>query len=151
VIICCFVAVSAEFVLTGLSNADGNSRNHEIGVCLPQFTLDLTPACRLSIKPKFASNAFISLTQVGEPEPGKPVIPRATDSIAAINDAVTNKLGYYYLDPVRCPQQYTGYVKGNRLLASGRWKLSFNHNLKRPAAATLVSLTAAVTVAVVSQ
>jgi hypothetical protein len=112
-------AVSAEFVLTGLSNADGNSRNHEIGVCLPQFTLDLTPACRLSIKPKFASNAFISLTQVGEPEPGKPVIPRATDSIAAINDAVTNKLGYYYLDPVRCPQQYTGYVKGNRLLASG--------------------------------
>lgn len=110
--------VSAEFVLTGLSNADGNSRNHEIGVCLPQFTLDLTPACRLTIKPKFANNAFISLIQVGEPEPGKPVIPRATDSIAAINDAVTNKLGYYYLDPVRCPSQYTGYVKGNRLLAS---------------------------------
>lgn len=106
-------------MLTGLSNSDGNSRNHEIGICLPQFTLDLTPACRLTIKPKFANNAFISLTQVGEPEPGKPVIPRATDSIATINDAVTNKLGYYYLDPVRCPSQFTGYVKGNRLLASG--------------------------------
>jgi hypothetical protein len=118
------IAVSADFVLTGLSNPDGNSRNHEIGVCLPQFTLDLTPACRLTIKPKFANNAFISLIQVGEPEPGKPVIPRATDSIAAINDAVTNKLGYYYLDPVRCPSQYTGYVKGNRLLASGGLRAS---------------------------
>ncbi|KAF8071307.1 IP5P13 [Scenedesmus sp. PABB004] len=110
--------LTAEFVLTGLSNPDGNSRNHEVGVCLPQFTLEVTPACKLTIKPKFAPNAFVSLLQVGEPQAGAPVIPRATDSIAAINDAVTNKLGYYYLDPMRCPSQYTSTIKGNRLLAS---------------------------------
>lgn len=88
-------------------------------MCLPQFTLEVTPACKLTIKPKHANNALISLTQVGEPQPGQPVIPRATDSIQAINDAITNKLGYYYLEPMRCPAVYTSYIKGNRLLASG--------------------------------
>lgn len=112
-------AVSAEFVLTGLSQADGNSKNHEVGVCLPHFSLDLTASCKLTLKPLNANNAYVSLLQVGEPTAGQPVIPRATDTIAAINDAVTNKLGYYYLSPMRCPQVYTKTVKGQKLLASG--------------------------------
>lgn len=112
-------AVNAEFVLTGLSNSDGNSRNHEIGICLPQFTVEVTEGCKLTVRPKYAANAFVSLLQVGEPSPGQPNIPRATDSIQSINDAVTNKLGYYYLDPVRCPAVYTSQIKGQRLLAQG--------------------------------
>lgn len=115
----CLPAVSAEFVLTGLSQPDGNSKNHEVGVCLPHFTLDLTAACKLTIKPMNAGNAWVSLLQVGEPVPGQPIIPRATDTLVAINDAVTNKMGYYYLNPVRCPQLYSSTVKGQKLLASG--------------------------------
>jgi hypothetical protein len=116
---CFCAAVSAEFVLTGLSNADGNSRNHEIGVCLPHFTLELTASCKLTIKPMHAGNAHISLMQVGETEPGQPIIPRASDSILSVNEYVTNKLGYYYLKTTRCPQIYQGQVKGAKLLASG--------------------------------
>lgn len=112
-------AVSGEFVLTGLSNADGNSRNHEIGVCLPHFTLELTASCKLTIKPMHAGNAHISLIQVGEAEPGQHIIPRATDSVLAVNEYVTNKMGYYYLKTTRCPQIYQGQVKGAKLLASG--------------------------------
>jgi hypothetical protein len=115
----CLHTVNAEFVLTGLSNTDGNARNHEIGVCMPQFTLELTSTCKLTLRPKYSSNAFISLLQVGEPEPGRPIVPRATDSVTAINDAVTNKLGYYYLEPQRCPASYTATAKGGKLLASG--------------------------------
>lgn len=66
-----------------------------------------------------AGNAHISLMQVGEAEPGQPIIPRATDSILAVNEYVTNKMGYYYLKTTRCPQIYQGQVKGAKLLASG--------------------------------
>lgn len=106
-------------MLTGLSSPDGNSRNHEVGVCLPQFTVEVTEGCKLTVRPKYAPNAFVSMLQVGEPEAGKPNIPRATDSIQSINDAVTNKLGYYYLDPMRCPAVYQTQIKGQRLLAQG--------------------------------
>lgn len=117
------IAVSAEFVLTGLSNADGNSKNHEIGVCLPHFTLELTASCKLTIKPMYAGNAYVSLMQVGETDPGQPIIPRATDSILAVNEYVTNKMGYYYLRTTRCPQIYQANVKGAKLLASGTRQL----------------------------
>lgn len=106
-------------MLTGLSNADGNSKNHEIGVCLPHFTLEVTAACKLTIKPMYANNAYISLTQVGETEPGQPIIPRATDSILAVNEYVTNKMGYYYLKTTKCPPLYQAQIKGSKLLAAG--------------------------------
>lgn len=86
---------------------------------MPQFSLELTAACRLTIKPMNAGNAHVSLLQVGETDPGQPIIPRATDSIVSINDAVTNKLGFYYLKPTRCPQVYQTVIKGAKLLASG--------------------------------
>lgn len=111
-------AVSAEFVLTGLSAADGNSRNHEVGVCLPHFTLELTEGCKLTIKPLYANNAYISMLQVGENQPGDPIVPRASDGVALVNEAVTNRMGYYYLKPQRCPQVYQMMVKGQKLLAS---------------------------------
>lgn len=116
---CLCPAVSAEFVLTGLSNADGNSKNHEIGICLPHFTLELTASCKLTLKPLHAGNAYVSLMQVGETDPGQPIIPRATDNILAVNEYVTNKMGYYYLKTTRCPQIYQTTVKGSKLLASG--------------------------------
>jgi hypothetical protein len=116
---CLCNAVSAEFVLTGLSNADGNSKNHEIGICLPHFTLELTTSCKLTIRPMHAGNAYVSLMQVGETDPGQAIIPRATDSILAVNEYVTNKMGYYYLKTTRCPQIYQATVKGAKLLASG--------------------------------
>lgn len=117
--------MNAEFALTGLSNADGNSKNHEIGVCLPHFTLELTASCKLTIKPKYAGNAHISLMQVGETDPGQPIIPRATDSVMSINEYVTNKMGYYYLKTTQCPQVYQTHVKGAKLLASGKTSASF--------------------------
>lgn len=106
-------------MLTGLSNADGNSKNHEIGICLPHFTLELTTSCKLTIRPMYAGNAYVSMMQVGETDPGQPIIPRATDSILAVNEYVTNKMGYYYLKTTRCPQIYHANVKGSKLLASG--------------------------------
>jgi len=106
-------------VLTALSNVDGNRKNHEVGVCLPHFNLELTAACKLTIKPQHASNAYISLLQVAEPAAGQSIIPRATDDIAAVHDAVTNKMGYYYLQPILCPQVYTSSVKGAKLMATG--------------------------------
>lgn len=86
---------------------------------MPHFTLELTSACRLTIKPQHANNAYVSLLQVGEADPGQPIIPRATDSVVAINEAVTNKMGYYYLKATRCPQVYQGTIKGAKLLAAG--------------------------------
>lgn len=89
-------------------------------MCLPHFTLEVTAACKLTIKPMYAGNAYISMMQVGEVDPGQPIIPRATDSILAVNEYVTNKLGYYYLKSHRCPQIYQTSIKGSKLLASGK-------------------------------
>jgi hypothetical protein len=111
--------VVAEFVLTGLSNADGNSFNHEIGICLPHFTVNLTSACSLTIKPKHATTAFISLLMVGRNEAGEPVLPMASDRPARIAEAVNHQTGYYYLEPKRCPQSYSGKIKGAKLLSKG--------------------------------
>lgn len=86
---------------------------------MPHFTLELTASCKLTIKPLYAGNAYVSLTQVGEVEPGQGIIPRATDSILSVNEYVTNKLGYYYLRSTRCPQIYQASIKGAKLLASG--------------------------------
>jgi len=112
-------AVVAEFVLTGLSNPDGNRLNHEIGICLPQFTLNVTSACALTIKSKYATASYISLLQVGRDAHGAPLLPLASDRPAAIAAAVNEHVGYYYLEPTRCPQLYTTRIKGAKLLASG--------------------------------
>lgn len=106
-------------MLTGLGNADGNRANHEIGICLPQFTLNLTSTCLLTVKPKYAGSAYMSLLIAGRDSNGRPNVPLASDTAMAISDAVNNKLGYYYLDPVKCPQSYTMRIKGAQLLSHG--------------------------------
>jgi hypothetical protein len=106
-------------VLTGLSNKDGNRANHEIGICLPQFTINVTSSCMLTIKPKYAVGAHVSLLVAGRDAAGAPAVPLASDSAAAIADAVNNKLGYYYLNPTKCPQSYAMKIKGSSLLSSG--------------------------------
>jgi hypothetical protein len=113
--------VQAEFVLTGLSNKDGNRANHEIGICLPQFTLNVTSNCLLTIKPKYAVGAYVSLLVTGKDASGASNVPVASDGAAAIADAVNNRVGYYYLDPLKCPQQYSMRIKGAALLSSGAW------------------------------
>jgi len=111
--------VVSEFVLTGLSNKDGNKANHEIGICLPQFTINVTSNCVLTIKPKYAVGAYISLLVTGKDARSQSNVPLASDSAAAISDAVNNKMGYYYLDPIKCPQAYSMKIKGAALLSSG--------------------------------
>jgi hypothetical protein len=111
--------VVGEFVLTGLSNRDGNRANHEVGICLPQFTLNVTSNCLLTIRPKYAVGAHVSLLVTGRDAAGTTNVPLASDSAAAVADAVNNKLGYYYLDPVKCPQSYAMKIKGASLLSSG--------------------------------
>ncbi|GBF98110.1 hypothetical protein Rsub_10856 [Raphidocelis subcapitata] len=110
--------VIAEFVLTGLSNADGNSANHEVGICLPQFTVNLTSSCALTLKPKYATTSFISLLMAGRDAAGEPVLPLASDRPARVAEAVNRQVGYYYLEPKRCPQTYSGKIKGAKLLAN---------------------------------
>lgn len=114
----CLLAVNAEFALTGLGNIDGNSRNHELGVCLPHFQVQLDTACNLRLRPMYMQGASVSLLSVGAPG-GRPNIPRATDSPSAIRTAVETSMGYYYLNPTTCPASYTSKVAGARLLASG--------------------------------
>lgn len=58
-------AVMGEFVLTGLSRPDGNQFNHEIGICLPQFTINVTSNCMFTIRPKYSLSAYVSLLQAG--------------------------------------------------------------------------------------
>ena len=111
-------AVAGEFVLTGLSNLDGNFRNHELGVCLPHFRLNLTSACKLTITPLNSKGASVSLLQVGEVN-GRPNIPRASDAPADVMAAVELQMGYYYLNPVQCPTTYASTIKGEKLLATG--------------------------------
>jgi hypothetical protein len=113
-----FFAVAAEFVLTGLSNLDGNFRNHELGVCLPHFRMNLTSACKLRITPMHSKGARISLLQVGEVN-GRPNIPRASDPPADVMTAVELQMGYYYLNPITCPASYSSTIKGQKLLATG--------------------------------
>ena len=106
-------------MLTGLSNKDGNRANHEVGVCLPQFVLNVTSTCTLSIRPKYAVGAYISMLVAGKDASGANNVPLASDSAAAVADAVNNRMGYYYLDPVKCPQSYSMKIKGATLLSSG--------------------------------
>lgn len=114
-------AVVAEFVLTGLTNADGNAANHEIGICLPQFTINVTSNCNFVIKPKYSATSYISLLVAGKDSNGKNNVPLASDSAAVIADQVNNRIGYYYLNPIRCPQAYTMKIKGAKLLSAGGW------------------------------
>lgn len=114
----CPSTVTAEFVLTGLSNADGNSRNHELGICLPQFTLSLSATCGLTITAKYVGNAFYSLFTTGL-NAGTPTLPRASDPPQTILEAVNNQAGYFYLQPKRCPTSYSSVIKGQNLLANG--------------------------------
>jgi hypothetical protein len=107
-------------VLTGLGNPDGNRANHEIGICLPQFVVNVTSSCLLTVRSKYAATAHVSLLSVGrEPATGDTVIPLASHRPAQIADAVNNHMGYYYLEPRRCPQTYAMRIKGAKLLASG--------------------------------
>ncbi len=106
-------AVSGEFVLTGLSNPDGHIRNHELGICMPQFELNLTADCKLTLVPKHVGNAFISLLRASSN------LPRATDSASTIANAVHHTMGYYYLQPQRCPARYSSSIRGQALVAEG--------------------------------
>ncbi|KIY97711.1 hypothetical protein MNEG_10250 [Monoraphidium neglectum] len=108
-----------EFVLTGLSRPDGNRVNHEAGVCLPQFTINVTSNCQLTLRPKYSLSSYISLLQAGRDGTGQPNIPLASDSAALVADAINNRAGYYYLNPIHCPQSYGMKIKGSRLLSSG--------------------------------
>ncbi|KAI8465814.1 MAG: hypothetical protein J3K34DRAFT_525062 [Monoraphidium minutum] len=112
------VPVLAEFVLTGLSRADGNRANHEVGICLPQFTINVTSSCLFTLRPKYSLASYVSLLQAGRAPGGAPNVPLAADSAAALADAVNNKAGYYYLRPVHCPQSYTMKIKGSKLLSA---------------------------------
>lgn len=112
-------AVVGEFVLTGLSRPDGNRVNHEVGICLPQFTINVTSKCTLTLKPKYSTSAFISLLVTGKDSEGRSNVPLATAGAKAISGAVNDQVGYYYLDPKRCPQTYTSKIKGAKLLGSG--------------------------------
>ncbi len=108
-----------EFVLTGLSNPDGNRANHEVGICLPQFTLNVTAGCAVSVRPRYAAASYFSLLQAGRDAHGAPLVPLAADRPQAIAAAVNGAVGYYYLEPRRCPQVYSMRIKGEKLLASG--------------------------------
>eukprot|EP00877_Chromochloris_zofingiensis_P000687 jgi/Chrzof1/10619/Cz05g05130.t1 len=112
----CF-PVTAEFVLTGMSNPNGNAVNHEIGVCLPQFQVNLTASCLLTMTAKYVGNAAISLFSAGA-NSGLAAIPRASDPTDSITEYINNRIGYYYLAPTRCPVQYQTPVKGQTLLGS---------------------------------
>lgn len=111
--------VSAEFVLTGLSRADGNRANHEIGICLPQLQVNVSTNCMLTVKPKYSTSSYISLLVTGRDAEGRHNVPLASDSAAAIAEAVNKDVGYYYLEPHRCPQSYSMKIKGSKLLAAG--------------------------------
>ncbi len=106
-------------MLTGLSNKDGNRANHEVGICLPQFTINVTSSCVFSIRPKYAVGSYISLLVTGKDAKGASNVAVASDSATAVGDAVNNKMGYYYLDPVKCPQSYSMKIKGAALLSAG--------------------------------
>jgi hypothetical protein len=106
-------------VLTGLSRADGNRANHEIGICLPQFTVNVSTSCMLSIKPKYSTSSYISLLVTGYGKDGGPNMPMASDPAGHVAEAVNKQAGYYYLDPKRCPQSYSMKIKGSKLLAAG--------------------------------
>ncbi|KAI8465534.1 MAG: hypothetical protein J3K34DRAFT_525270 [Monoraphidium minutum] len=109
--------LSAEFALTGLGRADGNRANHELGICVPHLTLTLSPSCGLTLKPKYATTAFISLLTTGRGADGRPNLPGAGDPPGAVADAVSSEVGYYYLAPRRCPQVYSSVIQGPRLQA----------------------------------
>lgn len=106
-------------MLTSLSNPDGDRVNHELGICLPQFVLDLAANCTLTITPKYVGNAFISLLNVGAAAGEAPPLPLANAAPSEITDAVQNTMGYYYLAPTRCPVAYKGQIKGAALISSG--------------------------------
>lgn len=112
-------------MLTGLGNRDGNRANHEVGICLPQFILNVTSSCTLSIRPKYAVGAYISLLVTGRDRGGANNMPVASDTAAAVADAVNNRMGYYYLDPVKCPQSYAMKIKGAALLSAGERRLQY--------------------------
>ena len=78
-------AVAAEFVLTALGNPDGNRANHEIGICLPQFSLNLTSSCMLTLRPKYAVGAYISMLIAGRDAAtgANNVLPLANDGARA--------------------------------------------------------------------
>ena len=111
--------MTAEFVLTGLSRADGNRANHEIGICLPQFQVNVSTSCMLTVKPKYSTSSYISLLVTGRDKDGRHNVPLASDPASVVSDAVNNDVGYYYLDPRRCPQSYSMKIKGSKLLAAG--------------------------------
>lgn len=106
-------------MLTGLGNKDGNRANHEVGICLPQFIVNVTSSCTLTVRPKYAVSSYVSLLVAGRDAGGAPSVPLASDGAAAVSDAVNHKMGYYYLDPIKCPQSYTMKIKGAALLSSG--------------------------------
>lgn len=112
-------AVTAEFVLTGLSNANGNAVNHELGVCLPAFTMSVTRDCTLTLTPKGMGNAAISLLKIGAAAGQSAPLPRATSGASSIRSAVEQQAGYYYLQPKPCPTSYRGTIKGAALNAGG--------------------------------
>jgi hypothetical protein len=93
--------------------------NHEIGICLPHFVVNVTSTCLLTIRSKYASTAHISLLSAGRDADGSPVIPLATHRASKVAEAVNHHIGYYYLEPKRCPQTYAMRIKGAKLLASG--------------------------------
>lgn len=106
-------------MLTGLSNPDGNRANHEAGICLPHFMLNFTSSCILTLRPKYASAAYISLLQTGHEADGSRILPLASDPALKVNEYVNHHVGYYYLEPRRCPQVYSARLKGAKLLAAG--------------------------------
>lgn len=60
------IPVAGEFVLTGLTNPDGNRINHELGVCLPAFSFEVRLDCTLTLTAKPGQgNAAVSLFTTG--------------------------------------------------------------------------------------
>lgn len=59
------------------------------------------------------------LGRPGARSTGASNVPLASDSAAAVADYVNNKAGYYYLNPVHCPQSYSMKIKGSKLLSAG--------------------------------
>lgn len=111
------IPVSGEFVLTGLTNPDGNRVNHELGICLPQFSFEVQSDCSLSlVATPGQGNAALSLFTTGVDANGQPSAPRATDPPAAVAEFVNWRFGHYYLRPKQCPKSYSYSIRGAHLL-----------------------------------